>query len=446
MKKEADQCTNAAATTSAWNHLIFIPEVRQAFFNECGHKSFLLCKSTLRVFGSSKFAIKMKRARGVDDLKTRILAMTTRLPNNPLHIRMHCEAASWGAPAESLSDMSFLPPGIKLSKLTLDLNHCMVDITKFAQCQKLVLGNLRLYAECGGLLDLAKALGSNSACPVVEDIDLTYIPLSNADCEVLGQELAKAKCVKRVYLKCNGVYSYSIDYLSTMIGAGSQIESFSCVQNGMNNEGVRNISKHISQNTHLLSLRLDKGSIANAGACSLAEALTSNTQLTTLSLWQNNIGDVGVIALSALLLNMRGKLQLLDLSDNSFSDDGAEAIGNALCGNSRLQLLYLFGNQIQSKGAQAIAKPLIEKNALLQQLFLNDNNIGDEGAWSLGLAMKANPKLQRIDLRKNDIGIGAAKEIILELSRRSNEGSVKPGMRGIPSAREQKAASQLISF
>jgi len=236
-------------------------------------------------------------------------------------------------------------------------------------------------------------------------------------------------------------------HLAVMLGQDSTIQSFSCVQNALNCVSLGYIADQLGQNSHLLSLRLDKNNlIADDGVCRLVKALSNNTTLTSLSLWQNKIGDIGASALSQLLHKNQPPLELLDVSDNSLSDDGAVAIGNSLAGNMCLQLLYIFGNSIGSQGAQAIGRPLLSKNSTLEQIFLNDNKIGDEGAWQFAKAMQANGKIQRIDLRDNPIT--AAQDIIgfLGMPSESRKLDGDGNKCWVGERRHQKGTTQRISF
>ena len=50
-------------------------------------------------------------------------------------------------------------------------------------------------------------------------------------------------------------------------------------------------------------------------------------------------------------------------------------------------------------------------NTSLTKIYLNGNNIGDEGAKAIGEALKVNTSLTKIDLGGNNIGVEGGKAI-----------------------------------
>ena len=95
-------------------------------------------------------------------------------------------------------------------------------------------------------------------------------------------------------------------------------------------------------------------------------------------------------------------LQRLYLDNNQISDEGATALAQAMKGNTTMQELYLGHNQISDEGATALAQAL-KGNTTLQQLYLGSNQISDEGATALANAMKGNTTLQQLSLYNNQI-------------------------------------------
>jgi uncharacterized protein (TIGR02996 family) len=84
------------------------------------------------------------------------------------------------------------------------------------------------------------------------------------------------------------------------------------------------------------------------------EVLTSSPhlgELSTLLLWSNRVGDAGA---RALLGGSLPRLVRLDLSNNTVSDEGAEALAASLL-LKQLAMLDLTGNRITDAGALALA-------------------------------------------------------------------------------------------
>ena len=113
----------------------------------------------------------------------------------------------------------------------------------------------------------------------------------------------------------------------------------------------------------------------------MAKALESYYVLDTLCLDDNQIGDDGATAL-AKLLEIHALISL-DLSSNQIGDKGATDLAKALKSSYTLLITLNFGkNQITNIGAKALAEAL-ESNDTLRDLYLDSNQVGDEGANAL---------------------------------------------------------------
>ena len=102
--------------------------------------------------------------------------------------------------------------------------------------------------------------------------------------------------------------------------------------------------------------------------------------------------------------------QELYLDDNNISDEGAKALAEALKVNTALQGLILDRNNISDEGAEALAEAL-KVNTALQHLWLENNNISDEGAEALAEALKVNTALQGLYLDENEISDAVKQQI-----------------------------------
>ena len=105
---------------------------------------------------------------------------------------------------------------------------------------------------------------------------------------------------------------------------------------------------------------------------------------------------------------------IIKLTINScmISDEEANVLATALTGNTTLEVFYLNENNIGYEGANAIAQVLeTNKTLKLRILGLNKNNIGDEGAKAIATALTDNTKLEALYLNENKIGDEGAKAI-----------------------------------
>jgi len=173
-------------------------------------------------------------------------------------------------------------------------------------------------------------------------------------------------------------------------------------------ERVRMMSYALKYNTSLIELNLGCKNIGDEEAGMISDALKCNTTLTTLNLESNYIGDEGAKMISDAL-KCNTTLTRLNLGDNDIGAEGAKMISDALKCNTTLTELYLWDNSIGACGAHAICEPLIYNT--MNELHLNGNNIGDEGAKMISDALKRNTALTLLDLSDNNIGDEGARMI-----------------------------------
>jgi len=97
----------------------------------------------------------------------------------------------------------------------------------------------------------------------------------------------------------------------------------------------------------------------------------------------------------------------LELGGNEIGDEGAKAIAEALKVNAVVTTLVLSNNSIGDEGAKAIAEAL-KVNAVVTTLYLTVNNIEDEGAKAIAEALKVNAVMTTLNLEGNKIGVEGA--------------------------------------
>ena len=79
-------------------------------------------------------------------------------------------------------------------------------------------------------------------------------------------------------------------------------------------------------------------------------------------------------------LKQNNKLEKVFLDGNNIGDEGAKSLAHALMANHTLQRidLDLDANNISNKGVKFLAEAL-KVNTTLEEIYLDDNKIGDRG-------------------------------------------------------------------
>eukprot|EP00439_Symbiodinium_sp_Y106_P062331 s1165_g9.t1 len=138
-------------------------------------------------------------------------------------------------------------------------------------------------------------------------------------------------------------------------------------------------------------------------ALRLAEVLVHSQHLVKLVLSENSISDVGMEAIAACL---PGTLQILDISHNIIGDGGAGCLASALCKLPELRQLYISANSFGENGFAALASklPLCPKLSTLRAAKLG---LGD-ALQALALVLPQCPNLQSLCLNENQMGSASA--------------------------------------
>jgi hypothetical protein len=186
-----------------------------------------------------------------------------------------------------------------------------------------------------------------------------------------------------------------------------------------------------SAHSAIQSLRLEwNHAIGDAGSSSIGKALRGNRALRVLGLERCGVGDAGVTQLAAAL-SVAGEdacattvagsaaaracatataqplLEELYLEGNDVGADGARALGAALR-TSRLKRLGLALNPIGPEGGRHLAAALKSTQTTLEFLDLSNCQIGDGGAIAIGAALRGNTALRELRLYGNGIGRAGA--------------------------------------
>lgn len=173
---------------------------------------------------------------------------------------------------------------------------------------------------------------------------------------------------------------------------------------GMGDLEAKAIANKLKINRTLTHLNLSSNDIDAEGAKEIAEALKVNRSLTRLNLTHNRrIGNEGAKALANVLKsNINSTLTELFLNQNEIGLEGAIAIAEAIKVNLSLAYLNLWENKIDDEGAIVIADAL-KTNITLTSLILNNNKIGIRGIRALIAALEKNYTITCLNIiDKND--------------------------------------------
>ncbi|KAB1277105.1 Leucine-rich repeat-containing protein 74A [Camelus dromedarius] len=174
---------------------------------------------------------------------------------------------------------------------------------------------------------------------------------------------------------------------------------------GLGPNGTKAIAIALVSNTTVLTLELADNSIMEEGILSLVEMLQENYYLQEMNISDNNLGLEGARILSEFLQNDTSSIFSLQLSGNNFKEESAELFCQALSANYRIKTLDLSHNQFSDKTGEYLGQMLGDAmvNTALKKLNLSMNSFGNEGASALGEVLRLNNCLAHLDVSSNNI-------------------------------------------
>ena len=151
-------------------------------------------------------------------------------------------------------------------------------------------------------------------------------------------------------------------------------------------------------NKSLKSFWLSQIQIGEEQLAEIIEALNAHPQLEELRLICSGIGTNECMALANVLRHTITELRTLNLYNNAIDDEGMDILVGGLLTNANLNALTLSYNNITGRGCQSLVSLLEQPNSSLENLYLNNNIIGDEGALIFADALARNSKLMTLSL------------------------------------------------
>lgn len=172
-------------------------------------------------------------------------------------------------------------------------------------------------------------------------------------------------------------------------------------------EGAVHISKALAPrvSSTLLRLNLSDNSFAGVAAAALAESLRDAPFLETLIINDALLGDDGLTALCERLVEGAPKLEVLDVSANEITAEGAKGLARLLA-VGRLSDVRAEDNEFGNKGAARLAQG-VAKSATLKKLCVNCCDISSKGALALAGALANVKCLESLEIDGNTISADA---------------------------------------
>jgi Ran GTPase-activating protein (RanGAP) involved in mRNA processing and transport len=280
-----------------------------------------------------------------------------------------------------------------------------------------------------GLASLKQALTSTVAAGTsvrsrLQRLDLTATQIGPKGMASLASILRLNESIRELQLGYNNLGTKSMKTLSTILcQENTTLRVLGLSHNKLKDRGAGLISHTLNpklSNCNLTGLDLSGNMIGPVGAEQIATALLQgNKHLTSLDLSSNKIGPLGAKHIG-WMLRFTHTLEELFLSDNIVGDEGVASLSEGLQRDehavSNLHRLELNWNEISDVGAGHLAQVLSE-NAVLKSLSLASNAIGDRGVVAIAGTLPSDLGLQYLDISSNQVEDAGAKVLAQVLCR-----------------------------
>ncbi|CAK9004793.1 Leucine-rich repeat-containing protein 34 [Durusdinium trenchii] len=255
----------------------------------------------------------------------------------------------------------------------------LVEIVLHGQVRHLDLSNNDLSAK--GISSLLEVVESGKTS--LETLSVAHNPIGPAG----GVEVAKLLASTNCNLLELNLGSTDQD-TSSLISIASSLKRNNTLRVvnldnptlfSFDDETTVHLAEVLKDHPSLERVSLAKHRIRCSGATVLADALNRNAVLWELNLRCNEISISGAQALAKLILSDVSGLRDLNLEGNRVADDGAIALGDALCHSHNLAHLNLENNSIHDAGLVALARGLAV-NSSIKSVRLWNNAFGQKSS------------------------------------------------------------------
>lgn len=216
-------------------------------------------------------------------------------------------------------------------------------------------------------------------------------------------------CTDTVDLPHYGIGDNGIIAVSTALGRNITVKKLNLCDNSISHVGAEALAQMLKDNCFISQLDVSENRIGTKGIECFGEMLNENGCLKNLGLTNCGLHERDI---STLLQAGKIHLSVLNLKGNELGDEGAITLGSFLVSNSTLEVLDLSWNAIHLRGIAAIAKGL-KTNTALRHLDISRNSISNEGATEIGEVLGTNKSLLILDVSNcgfNEIGAEAISE------------------------------------
>ncbi|KAI0560245.1 Ran GTPase-activating protein [Gracilaria domingensis] len=245
-----------------------------------------------------------------------------------------------------------------------------------------------------------------STCKQLELIDLSDNALGAKGVRAIGSLLTKQEGLKELLFCNNGLAADAGDLITSALleTSPTALVKLHFHNNLLETPGSVALAPIVENSPGLEDFRFSSLRLGREGAVRICNALQPRLaqSLRCLNLADNSFGEEGAQALADAVSDAPA-LESLIVSDCLLEDDGVKLVCDALRkGAPNLRVLHVAANEVSVEGANAISE--LMKVSKIREFVAEDNEFGSAGAVRLAKGIKKNSYLELINLEGCEIG------------------------------------------
>ena len=315
-----------------------------------------------------------------------------------------------------------------LQELNLGSNNLQTSGTiKIAKALQKLSSLIKLYINDNNITnEAADDIAAIFSCNVLlQELNIASNYFTAADAIKIARGLQNISTLTKLCFQGNLITDGAADDIAAAISCNVHLEELNFGNNNFTPPGVSKLARSlqkissltklcfhgncINDNNKIHKMCLRDKSIIDNTINDIATVISNNTDLQELNLSSTGLETLDTMKISRGLQKI-SSLTRLCINNNNITDEASDDIAAAISCNIHLQELNLGSNNLQTSGTIKITKAL-QKISTLTKLYIDCNNITDEAADDIGLALSCNGNLQIVNISKNDFNKETATKI-----------------------------------
>ncbi|XP_078666567.1 uncharacterized protein LOC144908664 [Branchiostoma floridae x Branchiostoma belcheri] len=224
--------------------------------------------------------------------------------------------------------------------------------------------------------------------------------------------------VRKVDLSCNYLDSEDILRLAKVLPSLSKLEHLNLSRNCITADGMSALTRSLAYLRHVSKIDLSSNRLGPDGGKELGVLLKVCPVVRHLDVSDNQLGDEGMSAMAENMPHVKSLRRFL-VANNGMTFSGISYLSQGLVkATARLELLDVSGNDVTYEGALALAA-IFPHMSHINEVNVSDCNLGADGASALAKTFPELKSLKKVNMSRNALRDRGVVEVLRHVSELS---------------------------